>query len=92
MDVVQEDGEGDVVGILLDELLDLPPVGVFLAFIVEMNNDLSTAVILVGFSNVIRTLAVTGPMPGLVLPGLFGNDLDLARHHEGGIETAGRRR
>ncbi len=43
MDVVEENGEGDVVRIFLDEGLYLPAVGLFLALFVEVDHDLRSA-------------------------------------------------
>ena len=37
--VGEEDGEGDVIGVLLDDLLQAPAVGVLRAFVVEMDED-----------------------------------------------------
>ena len=56
----------DMVAVLLDEVLDLPSVGIFLAFIVHMEHDCGSAALTLGFLDRVLLLAVADPFPGLV--------------------------
>ena len=85
--VGEEDGEGDVVGVLLDDLLQAPAVGVLLAFFVEVQQDGGAGDGALGRLDVEAGLAVAGPAPGLLFAGLAGDDFDAVGHHEGAVEA-----
>ena len=83
----QIDRVSDMVAVLLDQVLDLPPVAVFLAFVVQIQHDCGTAALTLGLFYSIFVLSVADPLVGLLLTVGLGRDLDLVCHHEGGIET-----
>ena len=60
--VGEEDGEGDVVGVLLDDLLQAPAVGVLRAFFVEVDED--------GGAGALARASRRGSMSKPVLPSL----------------------
>ncbi len=69
--VREEDGEGDVVGVFLDDLRETPAIGVLCALIVEVDKDGSSGA-LAGFGagdflDVESGLAVAGPLKCLAL-------------------------
>ena len=80
-----------MVGVLLDDLLQAPAVGVLLALFVEVDED-------GGAGDGARIVAGTASMSKPVLPsevqrqvllfaGLAGDDLDLVGDHEDGVEA-----
>ena len=81
------DGEGDVVGVLFDDLFEAPAVGVGFAFFVEVEGDGGAGLCAFGGLDVEAGLAVAGPLPGLVFAGLAGDNFDGVGDHEGGIEA-----
>ena len=89
--VGEEDGEGDVVGVLLDDLLQTPAVGVLRALFVEVDEDGGAggrARVGAGdLFDVEAGLAVGGPLVGLLFAGLAREDLDLVGDHEDGVEA-----
>ena len=85
--VGEKDGEGDVVGVLLDDLLQAPAVGVLLAFFVEVQQHGRAGDGALCRLDVKPGLAVAGPAPGLVFAGLARDHLDPVGHHEGAVEA-----
>ena len=86
------DGPGDEVGVLLDQLPDLPLRGVVVQLVLgvfglEVQRDgRSLRSVVDGFDGV-GALAARLPPGGLALAGLAGEQLDLVGHHEGRVET-----
>ena len=68
--VGEEDRKGDVVGVLLDNLLQPPAIGVLFAFFVEVKKDSGAGDRALGGFDVETRLAVAGPAPGLSSPAL----------------------
>src|SRR5258708_34953529 len=85
--VSKEDREGDVVGVLLHNLLQAPAVGVLPAFFVEVKKDCGAGDGALCGLNVEARLAVAHPAPGLVFTRLAGDDLDAVGDHEGAVEA-----
>ncbi len=89
--VGEEDGEGDVVGVLLDDLLQAPAIGVLRALVVEVDEDGgSGALARIGAGDLFDVeagLAVAGPLICLVFAGLARDDLNLVGDHEDGVEA-----
>src|SRR5277367_6744371 len=61
--VGEEDGERDVVGVLLDNLTQAPAIGVLLAFFIEVKGDCGARGEALGGLDVEACLAVAGPAP-----------------------------
>ena len=82
--VGEEDGEGDVVGVFFDDLLQAPAVGVLLALFVEVDEDGGAGYFAGGGLNVEAGFAVGGPAPRLVFSCFAGDDF----HAVGDCEDA----
>ena len=76
-----------MVGVLLDDLLQAPAVGVLLALFVEVDEDGGAGLRGVGGCDLEAGLAVGDPAPRLVFAGLAGDDLDLVGDHEDAVEA-----
>ena len=85
--VKEDDGEGDVVGIGADDGLDPLLLQELLGVLLEMQGDDRAAGGLLARLHGVFAEPVGGPQPAGALAGLAGQDLDLVRHHEGGIEA-----
>ena len=88
--VGEEDGEGDVVGVFLDDLLQTPAIGVLRAFFVEVDEDGGAGALARSRRDLFdfeAGFAVAGPPPGLVFAGLARDDLDLVGDHEDAVEA-----
>ena len=83
----KKDGERDVVGVLLHDLLQAPAIGVLLAFLVEVKQHGGAGDGTLRGLDVEAGLAIADPTPGLVFTGLARNHLNLIRHHEGAVEA-----
>ncbi len=85
--VGQEDGEGDVVGVLLYDLLQAPTIGIVRALFVEMQENRGAGDGALRGLDVEAGLAVAGPAPRLLFAGLARDDLDAVGDHEGAVEA-----
>ena len=85
--VVQIDGKGNVVGVLLDDRFDLPAVGELLPPFGEEELDGCTVALRGSLLNGERALAVADPLEGGLLSRLSAEHFDFVRHHEHGIEA-----
>ena len=85
--VGEKDGEGNVVGVLLYDLLQAPAIGVLLAFFVEVQMYGGAGDGALRGLDVKAGLAVAGPAPCLIFAGLAGDDLDMVGDHEGAVEA-----
>ena len=86
------DGVADIVGILADQGADfvlLQILGVFVLVGVGLqgHDDVGAGGILGRFLNGVAVGAVGDPLPGLVLPVLFGDHGDGGGDHKGGVEA-----
>ena len=79
----------DKIGEFLDDLADLPLVQVFLRLFAQVQDDFGAAGRLGGGIDAVAAFASAFPMDRLVggMSGAQGGQLDLGRHHEGGIEA-----
>ena len=80
--VVKEDGKGNVIGVPLDDILDLPSVGVLLSLFVEMADNGGSVFLALRLFDRKPAFPVTGPAKGLVLSGFPADDLYLVGNHE----------
>ena len=87
VDRIEEDGQRDMVGIFLDDGAQPLGIGVFRGLFQEVQGDGGAARGFVGGLDGEFALAVRGPAPALLVPGLARNDLDAVGDHEGGIEA-----
>src|SRR6202042_3083634 len=85
--VSEEDGEGDVVGVLLDDLLEPVPIRVLCTFFVEVEQDGGSSGGPFGRLYFEASLAVGDPFPRLVFASLARYDFHLVGDHEGGVEA-----
>src|SRR5690554_1862487 len=85
--VREENGIGNMVTVLLHQLLNLPSVGIFTAFLVQVENDGRTLAFALCFIKGITPLAGTAPLPSLFLTSLSADYLNLFCNHEGAVET-----
>ncbi len=85
--VVQVDREGNVVGVLLDRLLDLPTIGELFPVLGEEERDGGPVGLSLGRLNIEAGAAVGGPLMRLTLTGLFRDHLKLIGDHEGAVEA-----
>ena len=76
-----------MVAILLDQVLDLPSVCIFLALVVQMQDDCCSASGALGLFYCIFVLSVTDPLVGLIASVGSGDDLHLVCDHECRVET-----
>ena len=83
----EEDRKGDVIGILLDDLLQSPAVGVLLASLVEVEKHRGTGDGSLRGLDVESCLTVADPAPGLLVTGFAREDLNTVSHHEPAIEA-----
>ena len=83
----QEDGEGDVVGVLLDDLAQTPAVGILLAFVVEVNDDSGASHGAFGGLDAEAGLAVAAPPPRSFFTRLARDHLHVIGHHENGVKA-----
>src|ERR1035441_2586038 len=85
--VGEEDGKSDVVGILLDDLLQTPAIGILLAFFVEVKQHGSAGDSALCRFDFETRLAIADPTPGLLFASLAGYDLNSIGNHEGAVEA-----
>src|SRR5574344_2075235 len=76
-----------MVAVLLYQTLQIPPVGEFIALIVQEHSDGRTLFCPFGFLNRIFLHAVGSPLPSLILTILSGQNLNLSCNHEHRIEA-----
>ena len=85
--VGEEDGKGDVVGVLPDNLLEAVAVSVLRTFFVEVEEDGGTSEGTFGRLDLEAGLAVGCPLPCPVFTSLARDDFHLVSDHEGGVEA-----
>src|SRR5690606_2927060 len=86
----QRDGDRHMAGLFLDQALELVWLRIVRRVLHQMQHDARTALRrLVGSRrrDLVGTLAVGGPAPGLFASRLAGDDVDLVGDHEGRIEA-----
>src|SRR6201999_436652 len=81
------DGGSDVVGILFDDLTQLPTVGVFFSFVIEVKRHRRALLGALAGINFETVLAIAYPAPGRVLTSLSRDHLHAVGNHEGTVET-----
>ena len=84
---VQVDGEGNVVGVALDDILNGPAACEFVTFFIEIERDGGAVCVAAGFFDVVALLTIARPLPRLFLTSLAAYYIDLIGHHEGRIKA-----
>ena len=85
--VGEEDGKGDVVGVLLDDFLQAPAVGVLLAFLIEVEKHRSAGDRPLRGLDVESCLTIADPTPGLLFAGFARQDFNAVGNHECAVEA-----
>ena len=83
----EEDREGDVVRVFLDDLAEFVAVGVLLAFLVEVQGDRGAGGRAHGGFEFEARFAVARPAPGGVFAGLAGDDLNAVSDDKRAVEA-----
>jgi hypothetical protein len=76
-----------VVGVFFYDTLELVGVGIILARIIEVKEDVCPLILPLGLFDGITALTVADPFVGFFLPCLPGNDFHFVGHHKNGIKT-----
>ena len=86
--LAEDHGHGHKLAVLREQLLDGRFLEIVLAVVVDVEDDVGTAVGLLHPVDGVFGAAVAGPAHGVAaLAPALGDDLDLLAHHEGGVES-----